>query len=448
MWPRKPRPQRNDLQGNVLTAYRTLPHVAHTFVEIKDRAGGRQLLRTLYPLVTTEEAGGRERADPTLNVAITIEGLAALGVPSAVVSSFPRAFRDGMAARAKQLGDVGESAPDGWDAAFKDGTLHLLITQCGATRIALDDQIRELCRRIEQIDAVQAVALQRCQRDAASHERFGFRDGIAQPAIRAAGLKHHRGDGTPGCFGRWHSIALGEFVFGYRDADGVLPTAPSGRLGRNGTYVVYRKLRQDTEGFDALVASGGTQLGDPELFAAKLVGRWKGGWPLARLPTTRPPGSAGSENKDRLNDFRYDDDPVGKRCPVGAHIRRANPRDGTGAGRNMARRHRIIRRGTPYHDESGEAGLIFVCFNVDIERQFEFIQRMWLNDGDVLGLGSDPDPIAGNWDPATRRQRRFVIPGDRPLAVGLQRPLVTTRGGAYLLLPSMDALRGLGDWTI
>ena len=85
-WNRRPSPRLSDLQGNVLSAYRKLPHVAYTFVEINDSAGGRELLRALRPLVTTAEAGG-EHTEPTLNVAITFAGLAALEVCDPMASA-------------------------------------------------------------------------------------------------------------------------------------------------------------------------------------------------------------------------------------------------------------------------------------------------------------------------------------------------------------------------
>ena len=319
------------------------------------------------------------------------------------------------------------------------------MVQYATTCDELRSQLEDVERVIRGTAGADVAGVQRAERSQDAREPFGFRDGVAQPALRAKGAEPpRRGDGTPARFGLWRSIRLGEFVFGYDDADGVRPQAPKGRLGRNGTYVVYRKLRQDMEGFDALVARGSEVIA-ADVFKAKLVGRWTDGAPLARWPQGPPPDDA----TGNLNDFRFVRDPLGVQCPVGAHIRRANPRDGTGAGQHMARRHRIIRRGMPYQvAETGERGLVFVCYNVDIERQFELIQRMWLNDGDTLGLGHDPDPIAGSWDPADAGPRRFVIPGERPLAVNLMRPLVTVRGGTYLLLPSMDALRGLSAGEI
>jgi Dyp-type peroxidase family len=442
-WTRKAKPDLGDLQGNLLTPYRRRPCTAFTFVRVDDPEGGRRFLHDLLPSVTTEAASqAQESTTTTCNVAVTAAGLAALGVSGPVLRSLPPAFGEGMAARAGLLGDVGPSAPDAWEPPYSEGEPHVLITQYGPSIDVLDAVVVHLSNQVERTPGVAVASIQRAERPLGSIEPFGFRDGIAQPALAAVGAERPKpGDGTPAWFGRWKRVPLGEFVFGYPDADGVRPTtAPDGRLGHNGTYVVYRKLRQDVDGFKALLAAGRERFPAAELLGAKLVGRWPNGAPLARWPAASPKGK---QETARLNDFRYGNDMVGRQCPVGAHVRRTNPRDATGAGPGMAQRHRIIRRGVPYQEPGGERGLVFVCYNADLERQFERIQRMWLNDGDALGLGRDPDPIAGNWDPAAGGPRRFVIPGDQPVAIDLQGPLVTTRGGTYLLLPSMDALRGL-----
>jgi deferrochelatase/peroxidase EfeB len=200
--------------------------------------------------------------------------------------------------------------------------------------------------------------------------------------------------------------------------------------------------------FRALVGDLGRDFpGGPELLAAKLVGRWPDGTPLALSPDAPDPSIA--DDPARINDFRFSDDPDGLRCPVGAHIRRANPRDGAGIGGAMTTRHRILRRGLPYgprlpvgaRDDGVDRGLVFVCFAADIQRQFEFLQRRWLNDGDVLGLGHDPDPLLGLPEPGDT----FKVPGTPPYLLALDRPLVVARGGAYLFQPGRRALRALAD---
>jgi deferrochelatase/peroxidase EfeB len=129
---------------------------------------------------------------------------------------------------------------------------------------------------------------------------------------------------------------------------------------------------------------------------------------------------------------------------VGAHIRRTNPRD----TKNLAaqtRRHRIIRRGMPYVDGppagQGERGLVFICFNADLERQFETIQWHWCEDGNAFGLGRDRDVLFASRDGSGK----LTIPGDPPHIAPAQPGLVTTRGCEYLLMPGVRALRALAQ---
>ena len=181
--------------------------------------------------------------------------------------------------------------------------------------------------------------------------------------------------------------------------------------------MVWRKLHQDVAGFRAQLARQAQHLGlDEELVAAKLVGRWRDGSPLVLRPDG--PDPALGDDKRRANDFRYGDDQLGLRCPRGAHVRRANPRDTLGWEGRLTARHRILRRGMPYgpalaegEPDDGEArGLLFVCLQASIARQFEIVQSQWCNDGNAFGLGREADPITG---PAGG-EVRHIIEGDPP----------------------------------
>jgi deferrochelatase/peroxidase EfeB len=228
-------------------------------------------------------------------------------------------------------------------------------------------------------------------------------------------------------------------VHGYRDEDKMLPAAPPPPFARNGTFMVLRKLHQDVAGFTALrdrLAEHDFNH-DRELAAAKLVGRWPDGTPLVLRPHSSPesPAIAAPER----NDFRYANDPRGYACPIGAHIRRANPRDSLHGGEIRTRRHRIIRRGMPY-EEGPDRGLVFVCFNASIARQFEVVNR-WLRDGGPFGLGRDADPLTVGRAPGTSGMTTFQ--GDVPVIAETGDPLVWARGGEYLFLPSLSALEEL-----
>jgi Dyp-type peroxidase family len=249
-------------------------------------------------------------------------------------------------------------------------------------------------------------------------------------------------------------MAVGEFLLGHVDEDGTLPAAPAKPFDCNGTFMVYRKLHMDVAAFRRFIAEEGAKYpGGPEKLGAKIVGRWQDGTPLCVSPDAPDPEVAG--DPARINDFSYANDAEGLRCPIGAHIRRANPRDMKEFfdGR-LTNRHRIIRRGRAYgrplppgvvEDDGADRGLVFVCFQANIWRQFETIQALWVDDGDPFGLGPDKDFLIGepNGDGG-----KMTIQGRPPHFLKPQPRFVTVRGGEYLFRPSMTALRALADGHI
>ena len=291
-----------------------------------------------------------------------------------------------------------------------------------------------------------------------SREHFGYADGFAQPAIAGVADATDRriGGGVPEAKGAWRALAPGEFILGYEDEDTrvdpnhALPSAPADPYGRSGTYMVWRKLYQDVALFRHVLREAAPLYsgGDHEKLAAKVVGRWPNGTPLVVSPDA-PIADFEPKTDPRVNAFRYAaEDPDGRRCPFGAHIRRSNPRDALGFDGLLSFRHRIIRRGNALRPAAGlrgrdddhvDRGLIFVCFNASISRQFEGIQAQWLNDGNVFHLGHDSDFLMG--DP--HGTGKMTVEGDPPFFLGPQGPFVTTRGGAYLFVPGMGALAAL-----
>jgi Dyp-type peroxidase family len=282
-----------------------------------------------------------------------------------------------------------------------------------------------------------------------AREHFGFGDGFSQPAIEGDGNVAMPGHGTPEAGGRWSELPLGEFILGYHDQDEQLPPAPRGPLGTNATFMVYRKLHQDVAAFRrALRAHAAGFPGGEERLAAKILGRWPNGTPTVRSPDAPDPAFDGRAVD--ANDFRYEDDPLGVRCPLGAHVRRANPRDALGWHGTRTRRHRMIRRGMPYgpplpegvlEDDGQDRGLIFVSFCASPRRQFEIVNAQWLGDGNLFGLGDDRDWMLLHDD---RRLAKMTIQGEPPRLLAGQPRFVTVRGGEYLLAPSIAGLRSLG----
>jgi Dyp-type peroxidase family len=450
-----------DIQGDILRAYgNEYERTSYLFVGIGDPARGRGWLGGLVDRVTTAEQSG-EKTETHLNLAVTHAGLEALGAPERLRLTFSEEFRQGMAGRAERLGDTGQSSPSGWDAGLGTGAAHLLVTINAKTTQRLDEVLTDL-RTDMQAAGVREVAYEAAHLLPGAREHFGFADGSAQPAVQGVTDHKTRGGGVPEPGGRWRPLAPGEFIFGYPDEDtrvdpqGRLPSGPGDPLGRNGTYMVYRKLYQDVALFRRTLGEAARLYddGDAEKLAAKVVGRWQNGTPLEQSPEAPDPNF--DPNAPGANDFRYlDHDADGHRCPLGAHIRRSNPRDALGwKGLNqsglLSFRHRIIRRGMPYglplpegetEDDRKDRGLVFVCFNASISRQFEGIQIQWLNAGNAFGLGHDSDFLLGD----SRTSAKMTVQGSRPFFLSPPRAFVVTRGGEYLFMPGIRALRALAD---
>jgi Dyp-type peroxidase family len=298
------------------------------------------------------------------------------------------------------------------------------------------------------------------------HEHFGFLDGISQPGIR--GLTRplkpidRPNEGLPGQDLIWP----GEFVFGYpgQHPDDPYKAGPEPAMAapwmKNGSFMVFRRLEQKVPEFRRFVAEQAARLGmDRELLAARMVGRWKSGAPLELAPLRGNP--ALGADKNRNNDFGYADDPFQRKCPYAAHIRKVYPRDDT---KNLAevQRHRIIRAGIPFGPEvePGETttrhsrGLMFVCYQTSIERQFEFIQRSYANNPDFVFGKMRPGggPVVPGYDPIISQApgngaREIDEPypnypaGSRRTTLHIPHQFVMLTAAGYFFMPSITALR-------
>jgi deferrochelatase/peroxidase EfeB len=282
---------------------------------------------------------------------------------------------------------------------------------------------------------------------------FGYKDGIAQPRIAGADEGAPR-DMQP-------ASSAGEFLLGKEYVNqcggnfiGDLPHA----LCDNASYAAVRVLAQDVQAFDQFIRSTGERFQiDPELVAAKLMGRWRDGSPLVVCPEGPHPGMSAQQ----INNFDYApsaehptfyDDANGLRCPIGAHIRRLNPRSALVTGKPHSRR--LIRRGVPYgpafdpdQPDQVERGLfgLFICG--DLEMQYEFLMRDWVNlDIETRGIQDTRDPILGA---QPSKGGKYVIPtghGSNPIELSVPR-FVTTRGSMYTLLPGVGGLRFIASFT-
>ncbi|MFD1537401.1 Dyp-type peroxidase [Nonomuraea guangzhouensis] len=432
----------DDIQRGVLSP-RPSPYAAtYILFRIDDRDHGRELMRRVSAVVTSAADTVSPLGETWVSVALTYHGLKALGVPRESLETFAWEFRQGMAARAKALGDVGESAPENWEAPLGTPDVHVALVALAPDSTQLDAAIDRARPAYDALSGVTAIWRQNCHALPTETEPFGYRDGISHPAVE--------GSGIPGSNKLEVPLKAGEFVLGYPDELGGIQTPQPEVLGRNGTYVVFRKLHQRVALFRRYLKDNATSPEDEELLAAKIMGRWRSGAPLALCPLHDDP--ALGADPYRNNSFLYEqDDPAGFATPGGSHIRRGNPRDAAVAG--VPRLHRMIRRGTAYgpllpegvlDDDGADRGLMFAFVGAHLGRQFEFAQSEWMNDGVFFGAGAARDPVVGSRDGSDD----FTIPR-RPVRrrlVALPR-FVVTRGGEYCFMPGLTALRRLGDLT-
>jgi cytochrome P450/deferrochelatase/peroxidase EfeB len=377
-----------------------------------------------------------------------------------LLAQFPSAFRMGMAARGRSLGDFGKEAADTW--RWSDATAEAVLFVYAETPedLAFACDVHQALAENYGGEALHRLICGPANPEKPDFEHFGYRDGLAQPVIKGTGRATR---GAP----ERDMVEPGEFLLGYANGQGFYPPTPvvgpdqdpmrtlpvlspdmlsrypdfgdrkfgeaARDLGRNGSFIVIRELSQDVEGFEGFVKEKADELrGEPDgengphyrdlykligqypdqdWVKAKLMGRWPSGRPLVGNPVNTPspkpsdPDAAKCFAAETENDFTYGaDDPHGYACPFAAHIRRTNPRDSKQPGdpkeQAITNRHRLLRRGRAYvrpgADGHTEKGLLFVSLCADIERQFEFVQQVWTNSADFHGLANEPDPIIGS----------------------------------------------------
>jgi Dyp-type peroxidase family len=447
-----------DIQDNVVAPI-LMRYGRHIFLKFLDGAKARIWLGNMFKRVNArpEEHGTRF----TVNIGFTYEGLKALGLSQRSLDSFPEAFRVGMRGRAHVVGDVGPHAPEHWEGGVGGPDIHAM----GWIRTDSDQGREEATRIIRaemevtgglEIRFVQdTMALAHEDGIGSEGEHFGFADPISQPPIEGADAPSYPGDGVLQEDGTWRPLKPGEFLLGYEDEIGPPGTqAPEPfELRVNGTYMVFRKLYQDVAAFRKYLATAAKSLygGDDhyhqELVAAKMMGRWRSGCPLDLSPDKDDPAIAADPN--RRNNFTYKGDDRGLRCPLGAHLRRSNPRATPLKRSTEVRRHRLIRRGVEYgphlkegalDDDGVDRGLINLFIQADIERQFEFVQHEWMKGGEFIGLDpNEQDPINGVGGEGSQ----MLVPGAKqPFLFDLP-TFVKVKGGEYLFVPGLKALEGL-----
>jgi Dyp-type peroxidase family len=431
----------DDIQSGVLRPRPTPFAATYIILRIDDRDAGRELMRRLSTAVASAGHPSSPSRDTWVSVALSFQGLKALGVPQASLDSFSPQFQQGMAARAKVLGDLGESSPENWEKPLGSPDVHVVITAISPDSEHLESALERARKTYRELSGVTAIWRQDCHVLPDEREPFGFKDGISHPAIE--------GSGIPGTNPHEQPLKPGEFVLGYPDEISEQPQIPQPEiLGRNGSYVVFRKLHQRVAVFRQYLKANAANAQAEELLAAKMMGRWRSGAPLALCPMHDDP-QIGTDAR-RNNDFLFKtDDAIGYKTPPASHIRRMNPRDADVAG--LVRIHRMIRRGTSYgpvlpegvvEEDGVDRGLMFAFVGANLGRQFEFVQSEWMNDSTFFGGTSGKDPIAGAGDGTGT----FDVPR-RPVRMRLQglHRFVITRGGEYCFLPGLRALRWIAE---
>jgi Dyp-type peroxidase family len=521
-----------DIQGDILVG---LQKDAQWFIGFNIAPGKREgfqrfLREALLPLITSArtallhelqidalKASGHHATlnIVSVNVGFSFQGLQALAVPNLnLIADAP--FKAGLVADSAGLGDptdsASEGAPDNWRLGARNQEVDGILLITGPTQTTIDlmrAQIVALAGPTLNVVYAEAGATRAVAR---GHEHFGFLDAVSQPGIRGQigtlfplqrflqpGQNPNDPDqGLPGSDLLWP----GEFVFGYaqqKAADTKDPSNNDGAPGpiadgglpwmANGSLMAFRRLKQLVKEFGDFVDDSAEKLDmDSDLLGARLVGRWKSGAPISIAPLDDQPllGKSALAN----NDFEFDDDPIGRRCPFAAHIRKAYPRndvtppglDSPGLSLEDRRdiseadteRHRILRRGIPFGHELDDdslppepgtlpltqqgRGLMFVCYQTSIARQFQFLNQAWFNNPSFAPFGNDPgfDPLLGQFGndpllgrtvpPGVREPRPFkgALPnyptGPRAGDISLPTDFIIPTGGGYFFMPSLSAL--------
>jgi deferrochelatase/peroxidase EfeB len=470
-----------DIQGMLRFGYKHHTEACFLLLRVKDAAEARNWLAQA-PVANAVTA--QSPPATVLQVALSSDGMRALEVSSDIIDGFSEEFVQGMsgdADRSRRLGDVGDSDPQHWQWGNDKQAPHVLVLL-----YALPDHLAAWRQTIEaqcQAGFEQMACL--TSTDFHGLEPFGFVDGISQPEIDWTRRRAVRDQDK---LTYSNLTCLGEFLLGYpneyglytdrpllnaaSDGSAMLPKAENlpnkADLGRNGSYLVMRQLRQDVPGFWKFLdqkAGGDATL--RQRWAQAMVGRTLQGEPLVSDSTAA---------EDR-NSFDYEADQHGERCPLGAHIRRANPRNAdlpTGATGWFSkfkrilgfdadalerdhvastRFHRLVRRGrgfgtqiTPEQSLSSnsdvESGLHFICLNANISRQFEFVQSAWIMGTKFNGLRSEGDPLLGHREPQFDGTASdvFSMPrADGPAKqVGDLPRFINVVGGGYFFLPGQS----------
>ena len=466
----KPLPKEQDvpqnpsaIQGNILSKYQDMSHGCVLLARFEGPAAGLEFIRKWRERIDTEEGpSDRARAkaqresypldpDTKLNLALTANGLSTLGLSREELALWPMEFQQGLAARAGLVGDIGRNHPSGWEMPLLNFPKPsqpperiqlacvdlVLVVQRNAAASEGDHRFSDAHPLFADVTAlgeeptIQVLHVQPLR----SYERghFGLADGASQP--------RHRGTLEPNVAER-DQVALGELLLGYKNERGERPLAGGGLaapLLQNSTFLVIRKMSQDVAAFNEATHDAAANSGlAPEAFKTTLLGR-------------KPDGAPILEERGGPNDFDYEADKDGEKCPLFSHVRRANPRSAHVQNGRALLPPRIVRRGMSYGSrydddrDDAERGLLFMAYASSLAEQYEVIQR-WVNGGNSSGVASShPDLVAGTFPDKSGSDRllSFLHEGQVKKVPLPQRPFTELCWGMYLFVPSTTALEYL-----
>jgi Dyp-type peroxidase family len=456
-----------NLQANILWAHGR-NFARHVFIRFTgDRARARAWIRgSAGQMVTTakqqlEQIQAREK-DKAFNGGLVTgfflaaKGYAFLGLDT---KRFEEVFQRGMKSQKTNVVEAIKGSsnkdpkPDTWEPEFQK-EIHALLTVADAKEEVVKEAVKGVVASLAGIGEVLCVQEGTVLRrpipgtnDFEPVEHFGYFDGISQPVFTKRDLDKERPENLnrknwdPGA-----PLSL------------VLTDDPhTNEAEAYGSYLVYRKLAQNFDVFNARVIALAASLKiDPNLAGAMVIGRFKDGTPVISADKASP-------GTEVLNDFDYDGDKDGFRCPFHAHIRKVNPRGTTPlTSLESERKRRIVRRGIPYGPPmpgvvkdtepnprpDAPRGLLFMCYQQDIDAQFEFIQRTWVDStifpkGILLQSDTGDDPLIGqDADEAQRWPKRWGDPNGGRKAFNFE-SAVTLKGGEYFFAPSIPFIRSL-----
>jgi Dyp-type peroxidase family len=451
--------------------------------------------------------------DRWLNIAFSHQAIAALlppadpdGSPNEFAGDADRftdeGFKAGAAARSALLGDPTDPAAEGnpvnWRFGGPGNEADILLVFGADREKTMKGFVTELRESATTHGLSVLYEEHGGKLDRLGREHFGFQDGISQPGVRGrisddpdTFLTPRTIDpdvvpeawiyGQPGQYLLWP----GAFVFGYETpaADPLLPgppALPGPPWSRNGSYAVYRRLRQDVVGFREFAAEQAVALQQQgfsgmtgETLQANLFGRWPSGAPLARTPDGDDPDLGRDPLANNHFGFAADTptlplvgggstntfpeakaDPVGLTCPLASHIRKVNTRDvgSDQGGRRASFQRRILRRALPFGPRlpesgpdpaGGDRGLMFLCYQASIVDQFEFLSNAWMGDPIAPRSPGGHDMVIGqNGQPGEQRERSCVIlkPPQAGTVTATADAVIPTAAG-YFFTPSLSALR-------